>query len=197
MAVSINLAFGLSACAGLSVIYLSLWPGKMAELPMDAIGSVRFWGPPLVLILIVLAAWDHRRPPRPIKVRHWLLLGASPLLLIGSVFIAESDVPFRAAFRLARPGLEAAVPTAPSSGHDGSPLGRDFGPYLVDRYGADPRGGVFFRVRTSPGGWGIDTMSYGFTFRPNAEGTPFGGARYEVFPLGGDWYWFHASDDHY
>ena len=99
------------------------------------------------------------------------------------------------AFGLARPRLEAAVSAAPVSGHQGDRLGRFFGPYFVDRYGADPRGGVYFRVMTFSDLF--DTMSGGFAFRPNRDGTPFGAAKYEVFPLGGDWYWFWASDDSY
>ena len=42
-----------------------------------------------------------------------------------------------------------------------------------------------------------DRMSYGFAYKPNAEGTPFGASRYRVFRLGDDWYWFRVSDDWY
>ena len=39
-------------------------------------------------------------------------------------------------------------------------------------------------------------MSYGFAYRPNRQGSPFGAARYGVWRLSGsDWYWFRASDD--
>jgi hypothetical protein len=69
------------------------------------------------------------------------------------------------------------------------------GPYRVDAYAGDERGGVFFRTRAGPDGIGPDTTSYGFAFRPNTEGTPFGNAHYQRRHLFGDWYAFAASDD--
>jgi hypothetical protein len=38
-------------------------------------------------------------------------------------------------------------------------------------------------------------MSYGFAFRPNGRGTPFGNAHYRQCRLFGDWYVFAASND--
>ncbi len=124
------------------------------------------------------------------------MLAAIPLVLVASVGAVAADLPFYVAFRLAQPALDAAVSTATPSSRSrerSEPLGQFFGPYLVDRYGADPRGGVYFRVMTLPDMF--DTLSGGFVFRPNRDGTPFGRAKYEVFPLRGDWYWFWASDD--
>jgi hypothetical protein len=74
---------------------------------------------------------------------------------------------------------------------------RRIGIYWVDKYVADPRGGVYFRTGTGVDGFGPDVMSYGFAYRPNADGSPFGGARYGRWRLFGDWYWFRASDDSY
>ena len=81
--------------------------------------------------------------------------------------------------------------------HDGAPLNRRLGFYGVDEYAADPRGGVYFRVYTGGDGIGPDQMSYGFAHKPNSEGSPFGAASYRVHRLGGDWFWFEASDDWY
>ncbi len=38
-------------------------------------------------------------------------------------------------------------------------------------------------------------MSYGFVYRPNPEGTPFGNAGYRYSYVVGDWYCFSASND--
>jgi hypothetical protein len=38
-------------------------------------------------------------------------------------------------------------------------------------------------------------MSYGFAFRPNLKGAPFGNAGYRTRHLFGDWYVFAVSDD--
>jgi hypothetical protein len=64
----------------------------------------------------------------------------------------------------------------------------------VDEYAADPRGGVYFRVETAPDG--PDTISYGFAFKPNPEGSPFGNAHYSRTRLTGEWFSYQASDDY-
>lgn len=87
------------------------------------------------------------------------------------------------------------MPQATPSEFEGVALNRRLGAYEVDEYAADPRGGVFFRVHIGFDGISPDRMSYGFAFKPNRQGTPFGAARYRVYRLGGDWYWFHASND--
>ena len=75
------------------------------------------------------------------------------------------------------------------------PLDRRLGVYRVDQYAADPRGGVYFRTHAGADGLGPDAMSYGFAFRPNREGSPFGNAGYRLFRMTGDWYGFSASND--
>jgi hypothetical protein len=87
------------------------------------------------------------------------------------------------------------VDAAPVDAVRGKELERQIGPYWVDRYGTDRRGGVYFRTHTGPDGIGPDQMSYGFAFQPNDQGTPFGNAGYQFRHLFGDWYVFAASDD--
>jgi hypothetical protein len=99
------------------------------------------------------------------------------------------------AFAFCYADLRGYVDNAPVEEYDGKQLGKQVGPYHVDRYGADKRGGVYFRTATGPDGIGPDRMSYGFAFRPNGEGTPFGNAHYRRRHLFGDWYVFAASDD--
>lgn len=41
----------------------------------------------------------------------------------------------------------------------------------------------------------IDTLSFGFAYRPNLDGTPFGNAYYHTSHLFGEWYVFRVSDD--
>ncbi len=75
-------------------------------------------------------------------------------------------------------------------------MGRWLGVYYVDRYAADPRGGVYFRTHAGPDGIGPDTMSYGFAYKPNPKGTPFGRAGYHLSHVTGNWYVFSASNDY-
>jgi len=69
------------------------------------------------------------------------------------------------------------------------------GVYDVDRYAADPRGGVYFRTHFGVDGIQPDITSSGFAYRPNPEGTPFGSAGYHYSQIDGDWYVFSASTD--
>jgi hypothetical protein len=97
---------------------------------------------------------------------------------------------------VSRPAFQQYASTAPASGYRDKVLGRLLGFYYVDRYGADPRGGVYFRTHSGADGIGPDTMSYGFAFRPNTEGTPFGRAGYCYSHVVGNWYVFSASNDY-
>jgi hypothetical protein len=134
--------------------------------------------------------------PRPLgRAAPLTVRGASvaPLIVIVTYGLLEFDVPSRVAFAAARGAFERHLKTAPVSEARGERLGW-VGIYWVDRYAADPRGGVYFRTGSGPAG-GPDEMSYGFAYRPNGEGTPFGAAEYRVSALVGEWYWFQASDD--
>jgi len=111
-----------------------------------------------------------------------------------SVLLVLGAVPRRAAFLLSRPAFQRRVATAQVSDYEGERLKAMLGVYYVDEYAADRRGGVYFRTHAGLAGFGSDTLSYGFAFRPNAEGSPFGNSHYRISPLVGDWYAFSASD---
>lgn len=190
-------AVELSILASILALYVSVWPGRLSELIFYPIILSPVLAPVLYFAAIGIMAVVRRCPrSRPIPMWQRCLLGAIPVVLVGSLTLILYTVPFRVAFRLARPRLEALVATASRGESGAKPLGQHFGPYFVDEYGADKRGGVYFRVMTGIDGF-VDTMSYGFAFRPNPEGTPFGRARYDTFPLGNDWYWFQASNDYW
>jgi hypothetical protein len=115
--------------------------------------------------------------------------------LIVSFALILTGSPRRIAFRISGPAFQRHVATAPASAYEGKGLGLWLGVYYVDRYAADPRGGVYFRTHAGADGIGPDTMSYGFAFRPNPKGTPFGRAGYRYSHVVGDWYSFSASND--
>ena len=64
----------------------------------------------------------------------------------------------------------------------------------MDRFVADPRGGLYFRTRSGPDGFYTYRMAYGFCYRPNREGSPFGDGKYAFAHVVGDWYAFQASE---
>jgi hypothetical protein len=57
----------------------------------------------------------------------------------------------------------------------------------------DPMGGIYFQ--TDKGGWHIlTTESHGFVYQPNErESRRFGRDSYQYESVGGEWYWFKAS----
>lgn len=124
----------------------------------------------------------------------WMKAAVVIALLLATYALLKFYIPRRIAFAASRSSFEQLIPRAETSKY-GVPLNRRVGIYKVDEYAADPRGGLYFRVYSGSDGLGPDRMSYGFAHRPNPQGTPFGAARYRVFGLGNDWYWFRASDD--
>lgn len=115
------------------------------------------------------------------------------VMLVGTLGLLKLYVPRRIAFALSRSSFEQVA--ASEVPDDAVPPERFIGIHHVDTYAGDDRGGVFFRVYRGTDGVGPDEMSYGFVLRPNREGTPFGAAKYRLFGISGDWYWFRVSDD--
>lgn len=183
------IVFALTAVTAGALLFLSLWPGVL--------GGLVFGFPDFVLYLPLLAAWTltvvavglsdlRRRPER----RRWGLLAAA--VWAGTALLLWGQIPRRVGLAVSLPSFTELADGPPA---EAVPLGRRLGLYRVEWYGPDRRGGVYFRTRYGPNGIGPDGMSYGFAFRPNAEGTPFGNAYYGCQHLFGDWYWFWASDD--
>ena len=190
---------------------LSAYPGVLVDLLFVGILLSPLWLPALViggLVVFFFRARSARKKPLepdidlggeelggselPTPRRRPLLISASVMIL--SLILIVFGIPRRAAFLVSRPAFEPYVATAPAS--DAKPLGRWLGVYYVDRYGADVRGGVYFRTHAGPDGIGPDTMSYGFAYQPNPKGTPFGNSHYGLTHLVGDWCVFSASNDY-
>jgi len=192
----------LTIPVALFLLWLDVVPGRA--------GSVLGWvfivsliaGPLLLLagliagiLLLVNRAYRSWSRPRPSAYGlTWPRMAVWFLILLGTYGMLRLNVPERIAFRMSRSSFEALVEEAPERRWDDTPIQRRVGVYQVDRFARDPRGGVFFRVHSAA--VFIDTTSYGFAYRPNSEGTPFGNAAYRTWDLGGGWYGFSASNDY-
>jgi hypothetical protein len=207
--------FGLALTGSLVLLALSVYPGVLADLAFMSVLFVLPCGVPMLLGgLVVLSLVVFRKskakkpgfgdvlsddaigtPPSAARTRPWGRLAM--LVSLASFALLVGGVPRRAAFWWSRPAFEALVANAPVDGYAqfGGAVAGWVGLYHVDRYAVDRRGGVYFRTHSGPDGIGPDTMSYGFAYRPNAVGSPFGRAGYRVSRLAGDWYVFRASDD--
>lgn len=192
-----NVIIALTAIACLMALAISVYPGLLNDLLFAGI-LLSFLVVPVagIVALIGLIVLARKGKLRGTRV-PWTRAGIVVALLFGTYILLKFYVPCRIAFAASRTSFEQMVPQATSSEYQGTPLNRRLGIYKVDKYAADPRGGVYFRVYSGGDGFGPDRMSYGFAYKPNQKGTPFGAAHYRVFRLGNDWYWFRASDDWY
>jgi hypothetical protein len=195
----------LAALGNVLFALMSAYPGVLSDLGIIAI----------LLFLMVIGGWiafliSGRADDKAIKpelvaddnigavkplVSHRRSFIASIAILSLCFVLILNGVPKRVAFVLSRSAFQRLAAKAPISEFNGEALGRRIGVYYVDRYAPDPRGGVFFRTHSGADGIGPDTMSYGFAYRPNPEGTPFGRAGYRYSHVVGDWYEFSASND--
>ena len=190
------LVISIACSAGLLV--LSLWPGAFDTLYFIVLLTAVFWVPMAgigALVLLVLAIRMVIKGAKGSRASLVRLVVAGAVSLL-SLAIVLTNIPLRLAFIFCRPSFEQWVESAPASQYGGEALNRRIGMWRVDEYAADSRGGVYFRVGTGQDGLGPNTMSHGFAFKPNFEGSPFGNAKYRRSRLTGDWFYFQVSDDY-
>jgi hypothetical protein len=175
---------------GIGVLIKAIWPGAIESLigflncvsiPI-LLGTLLLWlnhGLSLETCRLALAATDRR----------WRWRSIALVLVVLGMLVLRT--PQRLVLTIVQDELETLVASAPSREWQGEPLERQIGPYWIDEYAADPRGGVYFRTYSGRLGLlGMDTVSYGFAYRPNTEGCPFGHHSYRYHHLFGDWYAF-------
>jgi hypothetical protein len=177
------------------LLVLSVYPGLLSEVGFLAAISSPFWIPAVCVSWWVCV--DIRREvadlfgPPPAR-RRWLAPAA--LVLAVNCGLLWWSVPRRLAFLHARPAFEASVSAAPRAYSSREVFNRQLGVYHVDRLATDPRGGVYFRTRSSSDASYTAKVSYGFSYRPNQAGSPFGDENYALSHVVGDWYSFRASE---
>jgi hypothetical protein len=174
---------------------LSIYPGVASELAFFAAIASPLWLPAAFLCwwAFVDAARElaDRFEPYP-RRRRWL--GAFVLVLALNCSLLWFEAPRRLAFFRAKRAFEASVHDAPMAYSDRREFDRRFGPYHVDQRTADPRGGVYFRTRAARGAFQASKLTYGFAYRPNPAGSPFGDEQYALSHIEGDWYVFRAAE---
>ncbi|MBL8822583.1 MAG: hypothetical protein JNJ77_08355 [Planctomycetia bacterium] len=197
MKITLYPMFVLVVIASVTAIILSIYPGVLTDAIMYAMIPAFLTAPFIaVIVLGTLIAWAWQGKFRTIRI-GWKRVAVLLVIIFSTYILLKYYIPRRTAFALSRSSFEQLFPEAKISKYQGTKLNQRLGIYHVDEYAADARGGVYFRVHWGPDGIGPDTMSYGFVYKPNQKGTPFGAARYGLYGLGNDWYWFHASNDWY
>ncbi|MBD2451928.1 hypothetical protein H6G76_33375 [Nostoc sp. FACHB-152] len=196
-----KIAIYITLLIGVAILIISIYPG--------ALNSFFF---PVMLVSIVcvpfavlaILFWGLRtlgiRDLKSIRLRRQTFVPWREVAIIAGIVLVcyvllKFYIPRRLAFMISRSAFEQVRLQLPISAKGNIKLNRKLGLYEVDEYAMDSRGGVYFRVFWGGDGLSPDTMSYGFVHQPNSEGSPFGAAKYQVFYLYGDWYWFRVSDD--
>lgn len=185
-----------------AILIISIYPGALNSfffpvmlvsivcVPIFAVLAILFWG------LRTLG----RRNLKSIRLRRQTFVPWREVTIIAGIVLVcyvllKFYIPRRLAFMISQSAFEQVRVQLPISATGKITLNRKLGLYEVDEYAMDSRGGLYFRVFWGGDGLGPDTISYGFVHQPNSEGSPFGAAKYQVFYLYGDWYWFRVSDD--
>src|SRR5262249_54511241 len=158
-----------------------IYPGLLPELAFLALLSSPFWMPASsitawVFLDVLHQVPDLLAPPQGRRRR----LAAAALGLASHVGLLRWAVARPLAFLPARPAFDVLVAAAPRARAESAGLDRRLGVYQVDRIAADPRGGVYFRTRSGPDGLYVGRMNYGFAYRPNPAGSPFGDDKYSL-----------------
>jgi hypothetical protein len=185
---------GITLATTSLLLPLNVYPGLLSEVAFLAAIGAPFWLPAACLtwwffVDMRQQVADVFGTPAPRRRR---LVPAALLVALNCGFLWWG-APRRLAFSHARSAFETSAATAPPAYAGSGRFDRQLGVYHVDRLATDPRGGVYFRTRSGPDGFGANTISYGFSCRPNRVGSPFGDQKYALAHVVGDWYAFQAS----
>lgn len=176
-----------------------IWPGLLSQYSFFILMATMF----LILFLLAVVVQyifsiirQLRKNPVDAKISFFRFILAAAILVLTAA-IAWLQIPLRIPFYFCKTSFESFVKLAPTSEHVGETheLNKRLGIWYVDQYAVDPRGGTYFRIASGQEGFGPDTISYGFAFKPNLKGSPFGNARYYYSNLVGEWFYFEVSND--
>jgi hypothetical protein len=191
--------FLCTMAGALLLLGMSIQPGLLIDTVFGFPGFL-FWLPLIggwTLLVAVLAAIDlapRSGEPSSRKRSKWGLWSA--IVTAATFFLLLGQIPDRFGFAISRPLFERLVEEAPTMKEARrQPNGRLVGVIWVDAYYRDARGGVYFRTSSAMDGISPDRRSYGYAYKPNREGSPFGNARGWLRRRSGDWYYFSYSDD--
>jgi hypothetical protein len=166
------------------LVGLSVFPGVLEQVP---------FGPWIVGgLALVVAALAVRHLLRAGRSRGWRSAVVALVCVALTPCLLLTNTPRRVVFGKYRADFEKLLSQAPPAA-DRAVVGlnADLDIYWVDQWGTDARGGTYFRTLSGSGSAGA---SFGFAYRPNPDGSPFGDQEYRLQHLTGDWYSFAVAE---
>ena len=186
-------------CLGL--LWISCFPGLIADVIFLLFGIVYIYGVPLFVLLFVITLIGLQILKKvnffPVKQtrrdRKKLLIALS--ITIGlTVVLLKTNLPQKVAFSMSRTAFDAVVNDVGKlqSICNSKPVNQQLGLYRVMECDRDNRGGIYFSTENFRF---IDISDfYGFVYQPNPYGSyHFGADIYEYYPIVGDWHGFTAG----
>ncbi len=189
-----KIASAVTVTMCVAALVVSIYPGWLNDILALGLMFGFLSLPAVLIVVVVIVAVQYRRGGLHIDRTPWLHVAAVLAMLFVTYVSLRFYIPRRIAFAWSRPSFEQLI-DGHRQGNGHRELDLTVGLYTVDECLVDTRGGTYFRVYAGADGIGPNVMSYGFCYKPNAHGTPFGAAHYRTFRLGAGWYWFRASDD--
>ncbi len=179
------------------VLLLALWPGCVQSRIGDATAITIFLWFPLLLGLSIYTIYDFFRAFRSgwQKVKLKLIRFALALAITFlTIVLILGDIPQRVAFLPTISSFEQYLEEYSHQDSTSMTFNKRLGIWKVDQYIKDLRGGSYFRIGTADKIF--CKVSYGFVYKPNKEGTPFGNTLYKLGQITKDWFYFEVTEEY-
>ncbi|WP_190398110.1 hypothetical protein [Pseudanabaena sp. FACHB-1998] len=179
----------------LGVLWISCFPGELADLGFFLLVIVYIYGIPLLIAFVVITVVGMQilKKINFFPATQTLIIAAAITLGL-TVILLKTNLPQTIAFSISRPAFEAVIADADklNSICNSKPVKQQVGLYRVIECDRDRRGGIYF----STGNLRFIDISdfYGFAYQPNPYGNyHFGSDVYTYYPIVGEWYGFTAG----
>ena len=179
----------------LGVLWISCFPGELADLPFILLLIVYIYGIPLLIafVVIIVVGIQILKKINFFPATQTLVITAAITLGL-TVILLKTNLPQTIAFSLSRPAFEAVVADVDklNSICNSKPVNQRLGLYRVIECDRESRGGIYF----STGNFRFIDISdfYGFAYQPNPYGNyHFGSDIYKYYPIVDEWYGFTAG----
>jgi hypothetical protein len=187
--------FWITAGTTALIFRLSLWPGFWPDLLSSCLLIVLI-APWMVIVIISagLGILDTiETVPQSFERRKWRRRTFA--LTMVTLVLVSFDVPKRIAFACHVTAFEKLRTSIGDEELHDPNTHETIGLYTVQELASDGKGAVYFCTGDGSGPGLFEHRYHGFAYRPNDHVTPWGGDRYRLQHLFGNWYSYTVSID--